>query len=436
MRFASPTRVRVRSAGPGEAIGPARGAAPRDRGLPHRPPHDRAGRRSRTSSSPTRAGRCARRRPRHERGASRPARGPLLALLGIAAIGQRAFLTLWRQPVLVVSTMIFPVVYLLDPRQRDEPPARARPARRRGRGGQRATPPSAGAASSPSRPGGGSWPRASSADRAAALDGPAPRPLSRRLDPAVRPLADGTGALVHRRQHGPLLLRRARAGAARRSGRRSPPPPASRRRRRRCSSRRIPYLDYLTYLGPAVVCLAIFMGSMVSGGLQVLEDRMFGYHEGYLVTPITTGTLVAGHVLAGAIVASLAGGLVPRRDPRVDAAVGRGRRRASRAAVADGLPDVALAIAVALVSALRAGAQRERPARHVRHHQRRCSSFRRARSTRSSRIRPGSRRLSAVDPLTYGLRALRDLLLRGAAPPAGLPATGCSSRPSRSSAAC
>ena len=60
-----------------------------------------------------------------------------------------------------------------------------------------------------------------------------------------------------------------------------------------------PYLDYLTYLGPAVVCLAIFMGSMVSGGLQVLEDRMYGYHEGYLVTPITTGTLVAGHILAG-----------------------------------------------------------------------------------------------------------------------------------------
>ena len=49
-----------------------------------------------------------------------------------------------------------------------------------------------------------------------------------------------------------------------------------------------PYLDYLTYLGPAVVCLSIFMGSMVSGGLQVIEDRMYGYHEGYLVTPIST----------------------------------------------------------------------------------------------------------------------------------------------------
>ena len=52
------------------------------------------------------------------------------------------------------------------------------------------------------------------------------------------------------------------------------------------------------------------MGSMVSGGLQVIEDRMYGYHEGYLVTPISTGTLVAGHILAGALVAALAGALV------------------------------------------------------------------------------------------------------------------------------
>src|SRR5262245_18403026 len=48
--------------------------------------------------------------PRKERP---PARGLRLAWLGILAIGQRAFLTLWRQPVLVVSTMIFPLVYLL-----------------------------------------------------------------------------------------------------------------------------------------------------------------------------------------------------------------------------------------------------------------------------------------------------------------------------------
>jgi hypothetical protein len=43
----------------------------------------------------------------------KPARGARLALLGIAAICQRAYLTLWRQPVLIVSTMLFPLVYLL-----------------------------------------------------------------------------------------------------------------------------------------------------------------------------------------------------------------------------------------------------------------------------------------------------------------------------------
>src|SRR5262249_40086789 len=43
----------------------------------------------------------------------RPARGPLFLLLGVAAICQRAYVTLWRQPVLMISTMLFPVVYLL-----------------------------------------------------------------------------------------------------------------------------------------------------------------------------------------------------------------------------------------------------------------------------------------------------------------------------------
>ena len=40
-------------------------------------------------------------------------RGPRLAILGILAICQRAYLTLWRQPVLIISTMLFPVIYLL-----------------------------------------------------------------------------------------------------------------------------------------------------------------------------------------------------------------------------------------------------------------------------------------------------------------------------------
>jgi hypothetical protein len=45
--------------------------------------------------------------------ADKRARGVKLALLGILAISQRSYVTLWRQPVLIVSTMLFPIVYLL-----------------------------------------------------------------------------------------------------------------------------------------------------------------------------------------------------------------------------------------------------------------------------------------------------------------------------------
>src|SRR5439155_25547537 len=47
-----------------------------------------------------------------ERATTGISRGPRLALLGILAICQRAYLTLWRQPVLIISTMLFPVIYL------------------------------------------------------------------------------------------------------------------------------------------------------------------------------------------------------------------------------------------------------------------------------------------------------------------------------------
>ena len=39
--------------------------------------------------------------------------GMFVVLKGILAISQRSYVTLWRQPVLMVSTMLFPVVYLL-----------------------------------------------------------------------------------------------------------------------------------------------------------------------------------------------------------------------------------------------------------------------------------------------------------------------------------
>ncbi len=220
----------------------------------------------------------------------RPARGLRLAILGIAAICQRAYLTLWRQPVLIVSTMLFPLVYLLvlgnslNRQLRHLPLAVVDEA-----GNAYSTACGRGVLALES--GRQLVDAVFLVDREEALaglrrgayrgvwilpfrlapKGPAPAFIGdntdrfsfEALDGALRQIWDE----ISRGEEGRSIAAAVRLEA-------------------------YPYLDYLTYLGPAVVCLSIFMGSMVSGGLQVLEDRMYGYHEGYLVTPISTGALV------------------------------------------------------------------------------------------------------------------------------------------------
>lgn len=347
--------------------------------------------------------------PERER---RPARGPALAVLGILAIGQRAFLTLWRQPVLLVSTMVFPIVYLLILGNAMNRPLQDVPLAVVDEAGN--------AYSADCRRGvmaletGRHLVHAEFvADRAQALDGlrrgryrgvwVLPFGLSP-TGPAPSFIGDNTDRFSFEALE--QVLRQIWEEVA--------APPDVRLSAPGVRLEAYPYLDYLTYLGPAVVCLAIFMGSMVSGGLQVLEDRMYGYHEGYLVTPITTGTLVVGNILAGAVVASIAGLLVLGSVvfltplPLVSAS--------SLAAAAATVFLTATSIA-ALWFLL----------------------FARARSTSllrgmfgiinvllffpSGALYPVESypkwlaKLSDVDPLTYGVRALRGLLLRGAAPP-------------------
>lgn len=141
---------------------------------------------------------------------------------------------------------------------------------------------------------------------------------------------------------------------------------------------------------------------------------MFGYHEGYLVTPITTGTLVVGHILAGGIVAAVAGVLVLgcvvffTPLPLV------------------GMPSLLAALATVFLTSLSIAS---------------LWFLLFARARRASVLRgmfgiinvllffPSGAlypiesypdwlaKLSLVDPLTYGLHALRNLLLRGALPP-------------------
>jgi ABC-2 type transport system permease protein len=336
-----------------------------------------------------------------------PARGPLLVLLGIAAICQRALRTLFRQPIVLLSVMVFPLVFLIVL--------------------------------------GNSLNRQLS-DLPLAVVDEAGNALSSELLRAVRSLESGRDLVrlefppdrqtaleeLHRgRVRGVWVLPPGLARAG--------PPPAflgdntdrfayetlqtalselwlevAGGREAAAPSAHVeayPYLDYLTYLGPAVVCLAIFMGSMVSGGLQVLEDRMYGYHEGYLVTPISTGTLVAGHILAGGLVAA-AGGisvlavvllLTPLPFP--------------------GWPAVAVAVGTILLTSLSIAAIWFLLFARARH----ASILRGAFGIINVLLfypsgalypvesyPPWLQTISRLDPLTHGVQALRDLLLRGA----------------------
>jgi len=68
-----------------------------------------------------------------------------------------------------------------------------------------------------------------------------------------------------------------------------------------------PYVEYLKYLLPGSITLAMFISVMIGGGMLYIDDKARGVHEGYLVTPITSLEMVLGLNLAGAIKAILSG---------------------------------------------------------------------------------------------------------------------------------
>jgi len=337
------------------------------------------------------------------------ASGPRLAILGIAAICQRAYLTLWRQPVLIISTMLFPLVYLfilgnaLNRQLRHIPLVVVDEANnmlsancRRGvmaleSGRELVT-------------------AVFEADRDAALADlhrgryRAVWILPFRLSPQGPPPAfvgDNTERFTYD------TLESALSQIWEEAARGKEPTTIATGVRLEA----YPYLDYLTYLGPAVVCLSIFMGSMVSGGLQVIEDRMYGYHEGYLVTPISTGTLVSGHILAGSIVASLAGALVLIALLIVTPGPATSPAAISAAVVTIFLTSLAISSIWFLLFA------RARQASVLRGM---FGIINALLFFPSGALYPVEsyprwlRTISNVDPLTYGVEALRDLLLRGA----------------------
>jgi ABC-2 type transport system permease protein len=68
-----------------------------------------------------------------------------------------------------------------------------------------------------------------------------------------------------------------------------------------------PYIEYMKYLLPGSLSLAMFVSVMIGGGMLYIDDKARGVHEGYLVTPITKLELVLGLNLAGAIKAVMTG---------------------------------------------------------------------------------------------------------------------------------
>src|SRR5207248_6784082 len=71
-----------------------------------------------------------------------------------------------------------------------------------------------------------------------------------------------------------------------------------------------PYIEYMKYLLPGSITLAMFVSVMIGGGMLYIDDKARGVHEGYLVTPITKAELVFGLNAAGAIKAVLTGVII------------------------------------------------------------------------------------------------------------------------------
>jgi ABC-2 type transport system permease protein len=101
-----------------------------------------------------------------------------------------------------------------------------------------------------------------------------------------------------------------------------------------------PYIEYMKYLLPGSLVLAMFVSVMIGGGMLYIDDKARGVHEGYLVTPITKLELVLGLNLAGAIKAVMTGVII----------VGIGSLLAGVSTVFNPLTVVGLAIMIVLTS--------------------------------------------------------------------------------------
>src|SRR5256886_16509049 len=62
-----------------------------------------------------------------------------------------------------------------------------------------------------------------------------------------------------------------------------------------------PYIEYMKYLLPGSITLAMFVSVMIGGGMFVIDEKARGGAEGYLVNPITKSGLGFGMKGAGGV---------------------------------------------------------------------------------------------------------------------------------------
>jgi ABC-2 type transport system permease protein len=69
-------------------------------------------------------------------------------------------------------------------------------------------------------------------------------------------------------------------------------------------------VEYLQFFGVGVIVMAIFMTTMMGGGIALIRDRELGITEGYLVTPVKRSSIILGTIGSGTVRAFLAGFLI------------------------------------------------------------------------------------------------------------------------------
>ena len=69
-------------------------------------------------------------------------------------------------------------------------------------------------------------------------------------------------------------------------------------------------IEYIQFFGVGVIVMAIFMTTMMGGGIALIRDREMGIIEGYLVTPVKRSSIILGMIGSGTIRAFLAGFII------------------------------------------------------------------------------------------------------------------------------